>query len=46
MEASALAMALRERLGERVLGPDIPFVSRIRDLHLRKLLIKLRRSGH
>ncbi len=44
--ASALAIALREGLGERVLGPEVPVVSRIRDLHLRRLLIKLRRSAH
>lgn len=44
--ASALGRALREQLGERVLGPDIPLVSRIRDKHLRKLLIKIRRSTH
>jgi primosomal protein N' (replication factor Y) len=44
--ALVLATALREGLGERVLGPDIPLVSRIRDRHLRKLLIKIRRSAH
>jgi primosomal protein N' (replication factor Y) (superfamily II helicase) len=44
--AAALAIALREGLGDRVLGPDIPIVARIRDKHLRKLLIKLRRSAH
>ncbi|MEO8591447.1 MAG: primosomal protein N' [Flavobacteriales bacterium] len=44
--ASALAMALRERLGDRVLGPEIPIVARVRDKHLRNLLIKLRRSAH
>jgi primosomal protein N' (replication factor Y) len=44
--ALALADALREGLGDRVLGPDIPAVSRVRDKHLRKLLVKLRRSAH
>lgn len=44
--AAALALALRERLGDRVLGPEIPFVSRVRDKHLRNLLVKLRRSAH
>lgn len=44
--ASALAVALREGLGERVLGPEIPIVARVRDRHLRKLLIKIRRSAH
>lgn len=44
--AQVLGHALREGLGDRVLGPDIPIVSRIRDRHLRTLLIKLRRSAH
>ncbi|WKZ66405.1 MAG: primosomal protein N' [Flavobacteriales bacterium] len=44
--AGALALALRERLGERVLGPDIPAVAWVRDRHIRNLLVKLRRSAH
>ncbi|MBL7950437.1 MAG: primosomal protein N' [Flavobacteriales bacterium] len=44
--ASALAIALRDGLGDNVLGPEIPPVSRIRDKHLRRLLIKLSRSRH
>ena len=44
--AAALGIALREGLGDRVLGPEIPVVSRIRDMHLRRLLVKLRRSAH
>lgn len=44
--ASALAHALRERLGDRVLGPEIPVVAWVRDKHLRNLLIKMRRSAH
>lgn len=44
--AAELAIALRSHLGERILGPDIPLVSRVRDQHLRKLLIKIRRSSH
>ncbi|MBL7937824.1 MAG: primosomal protein N' [Flavobacteriales bacterium] len=44
--ASALALALREGLADRVLGPEIPVVSRIRDKHLRRLLIKLGRTRH
>lgn len=44
--ASALAAALRDGLGDNVLGPEIPPVSRIRDKHLRRLLIKLSRSRH
>ena len=44
--AATLAAALREGLGDRVLGPDIPPVSRIRDRHLRTLLLKIRRTAH
>lgn len=44
--ASALAIALRDGLGDNVLGPEIPPVSRVRDKHLRRLLIKLSRSRH
>jgi len=44
--ASYLAAALREGLGDNVLGPEIPIVSRIRDKHLRRLLVKLGRSQH
>lgn len=44
--ASALALALQAGLGDRVLGPEIPVVSRVRDRHLRRLLIKLDRNRH
>jgi primosomal protein N' (replication factor Y) len=44
--AGDLATVLRERLGERVLGPDIPAVAWVKDRHLRNLLVKLRRSAH
>lgn len=44
--AGALALALRERLGDRVLGPDIPAVAWVKDRHIRNLLVKLRRSAH
>jgi primosomal protein N' (replication factor Y) (superfamily II helicase) len=44
--AAALANTLREHMGDRVLGPDIPSVAWVRDRHLRNLLVKLRRSAH
>jgi len=44
--AGILATALQAGLGDRVLGPEIPVVSRIRDKHLRRLLIKLDRNRH
>ncbi|HEY0978742.1 MAG TPA: primosomal protein N' [Flavobacteriales bacterium] len=44
--AEALAALLRGRSGDRVLGPEPPMVARVRDLHLRTLLIKLERQGY
>jgi primosomal protein N' (replication factor Y) len=44
--ADALAAALRTGLGERVLGPEPPPVARVRDRHLRALLVKLGRSDY
>lgn len=43
--ADVLARALRGKLGDRVLGPEPPTVARVRDKHLRALLLKLER-GH
>ncbi|MDX9749858.1 MAG: primosomal protein N' [Flavobacteriales bacterium] len=44
--ARALGEELKAGLGDLVLGPDIPPVSRVKDRHLRHLLVKLRRSAH
>lgn len=44
--AFALAHALTERLGDRVLGPEIPSVAWVNDRHIRNVLVKLRRSAH
>lgn len=44
--AHELANALRPHFGEHVLGPEIPVVSRIRDKHIRRLMVKLARSTH
>jgi primosomal protein N' (replication factor Y) len=44
--AHTLAHALRPYFGDLVLGPEIPVVSRIRDKHLRRLLVKLPRATH
>ena len=42
----ALAALLRPVFGERVLGPEAPPVARVRDKHLRTLLLKLPRSSY
>ncbi|MBL8003324.1 MAG: primosomal protein N' [Flavobacteriales bacterium] len=44
--AQALGAELRPLFGPRVLGPEAPPVARIRDKHLRTLLLKLRREGY
>jgi primosomal protein N' (replication factor Y) len=44
--ALALAQALRTGLGDRVLGPEPPPVARVRDRHLRDILLKLDRNGY
>ncbi|MBI1222565.1 MAG: primosomal protein N' [Bacteroidetes bacterium] len=44
-EASALlAHQFKGLLGNRVLGPETPYVSKIRNFHIRKMLIKLERD--
>lgn len=45
MQASnAFAQELREKLGERVVGPETPYVSRIRNQFIRQILIKIERD--
>lgn len=44
--AAALADALRSGLGQRVLGPEPPPVARVRDKHLRTVLLKLDRKRY
>lgn len=44
--AESLTTVLKQHLGERVLGPEIPSVAWINDRHIRNVMIKLRRSAH
>jgi len=44
--ANALANGSRDRFGERVLGPEPPLVARVRDKHLRTIMIKLERTRY
>ena len=39
-----LAKELRERFGQRVLGPEAPAVSRIQNWHIKKLILKLEKT--
>lgn len=41
MAAQALAQRLRSRLGTRLLGPDRPFVSRVKRQEIRQMMLKL-----
>ena len=43
--AVLLSDRLRQGLGDRVLGPDRPPVSRIQTLYIRKLIIKIEQSA-
>lgn len=43
--SSVMAAYLRSGLGERVLGPDRPPVSRIQTLYIKKIVIKVERSA-
>lgn len=39
--AAHLAVKLKEVLGEKVMGPEYPLVSRIQNYHLKRLLVKI-----
>ncbi|GAA4797953.1 primosomal protein N' [Olivibacter ginsenosidimutans] len=43
--AERLGIALKEAFGHRVLGPEIPLISRIRNYYLHTLLLKVERDG-
>jgi primosomal protein N' (replication factor Y) len=43
--AAEYAALLREKLGDRIVGPDKPAVGKIRNLFLRKIMIKIERSA-
>lgn len=42
--ARELAHLLREKLGKRILGPEYPLVSKIKNLYLKNILVKLERD--
>ncbi|MBP6391488.1 MAG: primosomal protein N' [Flavobacteriales bacterium] len=44
--AEALVERLRPHFNDRVLGPEVPGVAWVRDLHIRNVLVKLGRGHH
>ncbi len=44
--ATNLEVRLRKFLGSRVIGPDIPIISRIQNLHIRNILLKIEREAN
>ena len=42
--AREFAAILRQKLGKRVLGPEYPLISRIKNLYLKNILVKLERD--
>ena len=43
--ATRLAVALRQELGQRVLGPEVPVVGRVRNHYIYSILLKIERAG-
>lgn len=43
--AARLAVLLREQLGGRVLGPEVPLVGRVRNYYIHSILLKIERTG-
>lgn len=44
--AYELASLLKQKLGNRVIGPEFPIVSKIKGLYLKNILIKLEKTKH
>lgn len=43
--SDSLAKVLRSQLGDRVLGPEAPLISRIRNYYIQTILIKVEKEG-
>jgi primosomal protein N' (replication factor Y) len=43
--ALLFARSLKQSLGERVLGPQTPYISRLKNYYLRRILVKLEKNG-
>ena len=44
--ARELAIILRGKLGNRVLGPEYPVIARIKNLYIKRILIKVEKNEH
>ncbi|MFA6947179.1 MAG: primosomal protein N', partial [Pedobacter sp.] len=45
MIAASLAKLLRSQFGDRILGPEAPMISRIRNYYIQTILIKIEKEG-
>jgi len=45
MASQALASNLRAQLGKRVLGPEQPLVSRVRNYYIKQIILKIERTA-
>jgi primosomal protein N' (replication factor Y) len=43
--ATFLASSLSQLVKERIMGPEYPLISRIQNLHLKRMLVKIEKSG-
>lgn len=43
--AQRLASALKQQLGDRILGPEIPLIGRVRNYYIQSILIKAEKEG-
>ena len=46
MAGQEMGYTLKQWFGERVLGPDKPSISRIKDMNIRKIVLKLENGIH
>lgn len=43
--ADALGIALKQKLGKRIIGPEKPVISKLHDQYLRHIMVKIERAG-
>ncbi|UEG55245.1 primosomal protein N' [Mucilaginibacter daejeonensis] len=45
LQAEYLATELRKHFGDRVIGPEVPLISRIRNYYIRSIMLKFEKDG-